>query len=412
MHPRRLARIHSIEDFRRAARRALPKMLFDFVDGGSETENTVRENRAALDRIRLMPSGPVDVSKRRQSVSLFGKPATSPIIIGPTGLAGAFWPKGDLALAAAAERFGIPFVMSTNANSSLESVAAAGNGRNWFQLYARPDRAQTASLLDRVAASGFEAVEITVDTAVASRRLRDLHNGFGPTIDWTPSQVAGVLARPGWLLRSVRYGTPRPAVLDDEAEKRGETLAEKVSRILNASTTWDDIAWMRDHWKGILVIKGLSDPRQAERAVAVGLDGIVVSNHGGRQLDGAVGSIDALPEIVAAAGKKLAILVDGGFRTGTDIVKALALGAAAVQIGRPPIYALATAGEAGVSRALDILHSEIDVAQALLGVADLSNISTDALFPASRPRATFPSGAEEGRVVRIGDRQAISNNKI
>jgi len=386
-YERQLSSIHSVADFRTAARRALPRMVFDFADGGSESETTMRENRAAIDRLWLLPSAPVDVGQRKQSIELFGQKISMPIIIGPTGLASAFWPHGDEALAAAAGKARIPYVMSTNATSSLEAVQRSGDGRKWFQLYVCPTRPETATLMDRVRNAGFEALEVTVDTAVPSRRLRDLANGFSASIRWTPSKVIGVMSRPAWLMRTLRHGAPRPAVVDAHAQvdRTPGSEPQTVAPILNPATDWEDIAWIRDQWRGPLIIKGISDPRQAERAVSIGLDGIVVSNHGGRQLDGAVASIDVLPSIVAIASGRMTVLVDGGFRSGSDVLKALALGASAVQLGRASLYALATAGEAGVSHMLNILKMEIDVAQALLGLPDLAVIDRSILWnpPAS-----------------------------
>lgn len=383
-----LSRIHSIADFRAAARRALPRMVFDFVDGGAGTESTLEENRAALERVRLVPSAPVDVAVRTQAVPLFGAPSAMPVIIGPTGLAGALWPEGDLALARAAARHCIPFVMSSNGGVTVERLGAATTGRRWFQIYLYRERERTARLLGRVRDAGFEVLQVTVDTAVLGRRLRDARNGFSPDLVWTPARVADVLRRPAWLYRILRHGKPRMILIEEDraGTPAGETLAQVGARHLNPSLTWDEIAWVRDTWRGPLVVKGLSDPRQAERAAAVGCDGVVVSNHGGRQLDGAVASLDALPDVVAASGGRLTVLVDGGFRTGSDIVKALALGAAAVQVGRATLYALATAGEAGVDHALALLRDEIDTAQALCGLPDINAIGREAVRAAgARP---------------------------
>lgn len=378
---RRLAAIHSIDDFRNAAQAALPKMVFDFVDGGSESESTVRANRAALERLRLLPRGLIDVAERNQAVTLFGKSVASPIIIGPTGLASAFWPKADAALARAAGRAGIPFVMSTYGTSSMEDVIKAGDGRKWFQLYVRPTREENRALLERVAAAGFEALQVTIDAAVPSRRLRDLRNGFSASIKWTPGKVANVLAHPGWLWRTLRHGPPKAAAVGQHAPVGQRTVGQTTpsGTVLNAKLGWDDIAWMRDFWKGPLMIKGVCDPRQVAQAASLGLNGVVVSNHGGRQLDGAVGAVDMLPEAMAAAGK-MTVLVDGGFRTGGDILKALALGASAVQIGRPAIYAVSCGGEDAVFHALSLLKAEIDTAQALLGLRSLSEIGPSNLW--------------------------------
>lgn len=396
----------SIADFRIAAQRALPKMVFDFFDGGAGMESTLRENRTALDRIRLIGSAPVDVGNRSRAITLFGKPMAMPVIIGPTGLASAAWPKGDIALAGAAGRAGIPFVMSSAATTTMEAVAAVAEGRRWFQLYLFRDRQVSLRLLDRAQALGFEAIEITVDNAVPGRRLRDARNGFSLPFRWTPRKLLSLAAHPGWALRMARTGAPRLEVMAAEFDLRSAgTIAEVMEQQLDPTVSWDDIAFIRDRWKGPLILKGLLDPAQGTRAAELGLDGIVVSNHGGRQLDGAIASIDILPEFVSAVAGRLAILVDSGFRSGTDIAKALALGATAVQIGRATLYALASGGEEAVLRALGIIAAELDVAQAMMGAPTIADIAPSKLRlppafvrperteirepPSSHPKASF-----------------------
>jgi len=392
----------SIADFRIAAQRALPKMVFDFFDGGAGSELTLRENRAALDRIRLVGSAPVDVGHRSAAISLFGKPLSMPIIIGPTGLAGAAWPAGDQALARAAAQAGIPFVMSSAASASMEAVAATGEGRKWFQLYLFRDREVSLRLLQHAQALGFEAIEITVDNAIPGRRLRDARNGFSLPFRWTPKKLLSLATHPGWALRMARAGTPRLEVMAAEFDLRSAaTIAEVMEQQLDPTVSWDDIAFIRDRWKGPLILKGLLDPAQGARAAELGLDGIVVSNHGGRQLDGAVASIDILPEFAAVVAGRLAILVDSGFRSGTDIIKALALGATAVQLGRATLYALASGGEEAVSRALSILAAELDVAQAMTGSPTIADIGPAKLRlppPLIRAeRVATPSGPTSSR---------------
>ncbi|MFK0166883.1 alpha-hydroxy acid oxidase [Rhizobium sp. NPDC090279] len=373
----------SIADFRTAAQRALPKMVFDFFDGGAGSELTLLENRAALDRIRLVGSAPVDVGHRSAAITLFGKPLAMPVIIGPTGLAGAAWPAGDHALARAAGRAGVPFVMSSAASATMEAVAAATEGRKWFQLYLFRDREVSLRLLKHAEALGFEAIEITVDNAVPGRRLRDARNGFSLPFRWTPGKLLSLLAHPAWALRMARAGAPRLEVMAAEFDlKSAGTIAEVMEQQLDPTVSWDDIAFIRDRWKGPLILKGLLNPRQGIRSAELGLDGIVVSNHGGRQLDGAVASIDILPEFVSAVGGKLAILVDSGFRSGTDVAKALALGATAVQVGRATLYALASGGEEAVFRALGIIAAELDVAQAMMGAPTIADLRPSKLrFP-------------------------------
>lgn len=372
----------SIADYREAARRRLPRMIFDFYDGGADSENTLAYNRAALDARRLLGSAPVDVGQRSQQTSLFGKPYEMPLIIGPTGLAGAAWPKGDVALARAAGRMGIPFVMSTAGTCTQAEVAAAGDGAKWMQLYLFKDRAFSARIVDQAEALGFAALEVTVDNAVAGKRLRDVRNGFSLPFRWTPAKIANLMMRPGWSLRMARAGAPRFEVMAAGLGlERGDTIAELMQSQLDASVSWDDIARLRDRWKSTLIVKGVLDPSHVERALAVGVDGLVISNHGGRQLDGAVAPIDALPEFVGRARGRLTLLIDSGFRTGSDIARALALGADAVQVGRATLYALAAGGEAAVFHALSLLKTELDVVQALMGAARIADFHPGMIRP-------------------------------
>lgn len=366
---------HCIDDFRTLARRALPRMVFDFIDGGAGAESSLRENRLAFERIRLVGSAPVDIAERSTAMELFGRRWTMPLIIGPTGLAGAAWPGADVCLARAARRFGIPFVMSTAATATMEAVAEAAGDHAWFQLYVFRDRSTSARLIDRARDLGFGAIEVTVDNAVGGRRLRDERNGFSLPLRWTPRKLAGVLARPGWAWRAARHGAPR---LELMAEALGlvatHTIAETMQAQLDPSVTWEDIRWVRERWPGKLIIKGLLDPAQGRQAQAMGADAVVISNHGGRQLDGAIAPIDILAEFADATSGRLPLLIDSGFRTGSDIAKALALGATAVQVGRPTLFAVATGGEAAVARALGLLQQEFAVCQALMGARSVNAI--------------------------------------
>lgn len=364
----------SIADYREAARRRLPRMIFDFYDGGADSENTLAYNRAALDARRLLGSAPVDVGRRSQKTTLFGRTFEMPLIIGPTGLAAAAWPKGDAALARAAGRAGIPFVMSTAGTCTQEEVAAAGDGAKWMQLYLFKNREFSARIVDKADELGFEAIEVTVDNAVAGKRLRDARNGFTLPFRWTPANLASLALHPGWSLQMARAGAPRLEVMAAGLGlERTDTIAELMQSQLDPSVCWDDIARLRDRWKKPLIVKGVLDPAHVVRALAIGVDGLVISNHGGRQLDGAVAPIDTLPDFVAEARGRLTLLIDSGFRSGCDIARALALGADAVQIGRATLYALAAGGEAAVFHALGLLKAELDVAQALTGAAGIAD---------------------------------------
>lgn len=367
---------HSIEDFRAAARRRLPRFVFEYIDGGSGSETTSAENRIALDRLRLLASAPVDVSGASQATTLFGQNLSMPVVIGPTGLAGAAWPHGDVDLARAASTHGIPFVMSTAATATMEQVADAAEGSAWFQLYLFKDRDVSLRMIDRAQALGFRALEITVDNAIPGRRLRDSRNGFSLPFRWTPAKLLACARRPGWSLRMARAGAPRLELMAAELGLEAtETIAELMHQQLDPSVGWDDIARIRDRWTGPLIVKGVLDPSHVARALAVGVDGLVISNHGGRQLDGSVASIDMLPEFRTEARRNLTLLIDSGFRTGSDVARAIALGADTVQLGRATLYALATGGEPAVTAALDVLHREFEIAQMLMGVTRVEQMS-------------------------------------
>lgn len=377
---RRLARCHTISDLRDMAERVLPRMVFDTLEGGAGAEETVAENRAAIARVKLVPAAPFDVSRRSLAVDLFGKAAAMPLVIGPTGLASGFWPKGEACLARAAARAGIPFVMSNGSALSPEEVAEAGDGRKWFQLYMPPDREVTKAWLARIGAAGFELVQLTVDGAVPGSRPRDSRHRFSMPLKWSAGKAMQVASKPGWALRMARAGVPVPALKYPPAGSptvRFNTRGESLRNRFDAALDWDGVRWLRDQWQGPLVVKGLTDPAQVGAAIAAGIDGIVVSNHGGRQLDGSVGTMDVLPDFVSEAGGKLAILIDSGFRSGTDVLKALALGAQAVQLGRATLYGLAIGGEAGVDRALHLLKSELDDALALMGASNPSLLTPE-----------------------------------
>jgi len=371
----RLARAQSIEDLRSMARGALPRMLFDYIDGAALTESTARANRQDLDAVALVPSPLSDVSQRDCSVTLFGRKSSMPLIIGPTGFNSMVWPRGDIALARAASASGIPFVMSNGANASMAELRADADAdaRHWFQIYLPMDRDRWTPLIESARSAGFEALEVTVDTAVPGRRLRDLHNGYGLPMQWTLGKVGQMVARPRWLLGMVRQGMPKPVIMEDafDGGARNATMSELMAKQINPSVTWEDLKRLRDLWRGPLIVKGLIDPTQIETAVSAGYDGVLLSNHGGRQLDGSVSTIAMLPECAQAANGRITLLIDSGFRTGTDILRALALGASAVQVGRATLFGLAAGGEGGVARALEILRLELDVGMALAGTARL-----------------------------------------
>ncbi len=374
----------NIADLREVARRKLPRSVFGFIDGGAHDERTLRDNEGDFAAIRFAPRMLVDVSTRNQQVELLGQTLSSPMVFGPTGIAGILWPEGDLCLARATAAKGIGFCQSTTSNASIEQVAERGRKGHWFHLYVQKDRGLTQSLVDRAWDAGCPALVLTVDLPVAGPRERDIRNGFTlpPRIDL--SNAFDYARKIGWLMRMASAPRFTFGNLDNHnGPSQGlVTLAEKIGQNFDASVSWKDFEQLRSTWKGKLVIKGLLRADDARRAVALGADAVVVSNHGGRQLDSAPSAIAALPPIVQAVEGRIPVLMDGGIRRGSDVVKAVALGASACIIGRAGLYGLASAGQPGVERAIDMLQREIDITLALLGVPDIRQLDRSALFDA------------------------------
>lgn len=382
----RSAGAYNIEDLREIARRRVPKGMFEFVDRGAEDEVALRNNRTAFERIRLKPRALIDVSKRSQEITLFGKPQKMPIAIAPTGSAGLMWHDGEIALARAAAAAGIPFTLATGSMTAMEKIAAQAGGRLWFQLYMWPDRSLSHKLVERASTAGFEALVVTVDGAVSGNREYNLRNGFTIPFTFTRRNVSDVLMHPEWLLGVLaRYvfttGMPRYENYPSEFKHRITTQPMGKGMLLNDSLTWDDLRVLRRMWPRTLIVKGILHPQDARLAADCGADGIVVSNHGGRNLDSSMAPIEVLPEIVDAVGKRITVIVDSGFRRGSDVVKALALGARAVLIGRPTLYGTAAGGEAGAARAIAIFREEIDRMLALLGCPGIAALNREYLVP-------------------------------
>ena len=365
---------HSVAALRLAARGQLPRMVFDMVDGAAGDEVTMRRNEAALAALEFMPKMLNGAPVRDQSVELFGKRLPSPVIIGPTGLAGLLWPRGELAAARAAAKAGAIYTTSHASTCSIEEIAAASPGRKWMQVFLYKDRAITEEFAQRAQAAGYEALVLTVDNQVVAGRDRDAANGMSFPLRVSLHSALQCLARPGWMARMAR--APNPTFVN---YMRGKPRASLFTRgglgafgtlmvsQLDPSVTWRDVDWLRARWSGPLLIKGLLHPDEAREAARRGADAVIVSNHGGRQLDGALASISALAPIVEAVAGAVPVLIDGGFRRGADVLKALALGARAVLIGRPHLWGLAVAGEAGVAAVLELYKREIDRAMALGG---------------------------------------------
>jgi (S)-mandelate dehydrogenase len=378
-----LAQVVSIEDLRQIARRRLPRAIFDFFDGGAEDEVTLRENRAAFERVRLLPRVLVNVAKIDTKVNIFGKETSLPLAIAPTGGISAGRAGAELALARAAKAFGVPFTLATPAAFTIERVAEEVGGRLWFQLYAVREHEFREKLIARAAAAGYEAMLVTVDLPVSGKRERDPRNGFRTPYNPNWRNSRDVIFKPGWLLEIIVHGLPGMANFDGYkfSTPAGTDIATAVGREMDAALDWEAIERIRGLWPRKLLLKGVERPEDAERAATIGCDGIVVSNHGGRQLDGAAPTLDALPNVARAVGSKITVLLDGGVRRGVDILKARALGAHGVLTGRATLFGAMAGGEPGARRALEILASELERSMQLCGVRSVAEIGPELLAP-------------------------------
>ena len=371
----------TVADLRGLAKRNLPKSVFEFIDGGANDERTLTANMRDLERIGFAPRVLKDVSNRRQSVQILGQEYSSPLIFGPTGLAGLLWPEGDTATARATATAGIGYCLSTNSNGSIEQVASHGRPDFWFQLYIQRDRAMVRTLVERAASAGCPVLCVTVDLPIQGPRERDERNGFTVPPRLHLGDVFDYATRMGWLWRMatgprITFANLEPAGGDESNLK---TLVEHISAQFDQTVTWKEIDWLKSIWPGRMAIKGILHPRDAKLAVEHGVDAVIVSNHGGRQLDGAPSAISALPGIVEAVDGRAEVLMDGGIRRGSDVVKAMALGARGCLIGRAGLYGLAANGEGGVTRAIEILKKEIDMTLALLGQPDITKLDKSAI---------------------------------
>lgn len=375
----------NIWELRELAERRLPKLFFEFVDRGTEDEVGLRNNRSALERIKLKPRVLRNVENRVLAVEVLGQRQKLPIVVSPTGIAGLLWHNGEIALAKAAHEAGIPFTLATTSVTAMEEVAECAGGNLWYQLYMWPDQAMSYSLIDRARAAGFQALVVTVDTVVAPNREYNVRNGYSTSFHFRSRNVLDVLRHPRWLFATLgKYflagGMPRfenyPPALRHRITGRGFDQRSLMSQ----SVTWEDIKSIRKRWPNALVLKGILHPDDAKLAADSGADAIVVSNHGARNLDGSVAPIDMLEQIADAVAARITVLVDSGFRRGSDVVKALALGAKAVLVGRGPLYGVAAGGQEGAARALQIYKDEIDRTLAYLGCATTQKLSKDYLF--------------------------------
>ncbi|MEK6208965.1 MAG: alpha-hydroxy acid oxidase [Pseudomonadota bacterium] len=371
----------NIDDLRSRARRRLPKVIFEFIDGGAQDETTLRANREDFQKWRFRTRVLTDVSRRDQSITLFGQRCASPLILAPTGLAGLLSRRGELAAARAAEKYGVPYCLSTMATCSIEEITTETTQPKWFQLYVLRDRGLTKEFIERARASRCTALVLTVDTKVQGPRERDMRNGFTVPPRFTLATILDFARHFSWLF-DVGLG-PRIAFRNFEGTKATATDAVTISEFIadqyDLTVNWRDVEWFKSAWGGPVLLKGILSAEDAKLAAAHGADGVIVSNHGGRQLEGAVSAVHALPAIADAVGDRLEVVLDGGIRRGADVVRARALGARACMIGRAWLYGLASAGQAGVERALEILRDEIDITLTLLGRPTLAEVDREAL---------------------------------
>ena len=374
--------ITCVEDLRQLAQKRVPKAFYDYADSGSYTESTYRANSADLGAITIRQRVAINVDKRNTASTMIGQPVSMPVAIAPTGLTGMQWADGEMLGARAAERFGIPFTLSTMSICSIEDVAGFVSKPFWFQLYVMRDRGFVADLIARAKAAKCSALVVTLDLQILGQRHKDLHNGMSVPPRITLANILDIGSKPGWTLRMLSAKRKTFGNLAGYTKNSGSgviTLSKWVASQFDPTLSWQDIEWIKSQWGGKLVLKGIQDPEDAKIAAKVGADALIVSNHGGRQLDGASSSIRALPYVCDAVGDSIEVWMDGGIRTGQDILKALAMGAKGTMVGRAFLYSLGAMGEAGVTRMLEILRSELDVSMALAGIDDVRKLNRSVL---------------------------------
>ena len=381
--------ITTIEDLRVLAKKRVPRMFYDYADSGSWTEGTYRANEADFQKIKLRQRVAVNMENRSTATTMVGVPAKMPVAIAPVGLTGMQSADGEIKAARAAEKFGIPFILSTMSICSIEDIAAHTRAPFMFQLYMMRDRQAMVNMIERVRKAGCNALVLTLDLQVIGQRHKDLKNGLTAPPKPTLSTILNLLTKPRWCLgmAGTRRHTFGNLVGHVQAVSDMNSLAAWTNEQFDPRLSWADIAWVKEQWGGKLILKGIQDVEDARLAVASGADAIVVSNHGGRQLDGAQSSIEALPAIVAAVGSDIEVWMDGGIRSGQDVLKAWALGARGTLIGRAMVYGLGAMGEAGVTKALEVIHKELDITMAFCGHTSIQNVDRSILLPGTFPTA-------------------------
>ncbi len=374
--------ITCIEDLRRLAQRRVPRMFYDYADSGSWAEVTYRANEADFPGIQLRQRVAIDVQTRNLRTQMIGQDVAMPVALAPTGFTGMQHADGEILAARAAERFGIPFTLSTMSICSIEDVASHTKAPFWFQLYVMRDRGFIERLIERARAARCSALMLTLDLQILAQRHKDLKNGLSAPPKPTLANLIDLATKPRWCLAMLR--TRRRQFGNIVGHVTGvddlSSLSAWTAQQFDPRLSWDDVAWIRNRWGGKLILKGIMDPEDAARAVASGADALIVSNHGGRQLDGAPSAIRALPPIVEAVGSRIEVWMDGGIRSGQDVLKAIALGARGTLIGRAFLYGLGALGEAGVSRCLEIIRNELDLTMALCGRTDIRDVNRSILW--------------------------------
>ena len=380
--------ITHIEDLRVLAQKRVPRMFYDYADSGSWTESTYRANEADFQKIKLRQRVAVNMENRSTATQMVGQACKMPVAIAPTGLTGMQHADGEILAAKAAEKFGVPFTLSTMSICSIEDIAAHTQAPFWFQLYVMKDRDFIERLIDRAKAANCSALMLTLDLQILGQRHKDLKNGLSAPPKPTLANILNLMTKPRWCLGML--GTSRRSFGNIVGHAKGvgdlSSLSSWTAEQFDPGLSWADVEWIKKRWGGKLILKGIMDVEDARLAAQSGADALIVSNHGGRQLDGAQSSIEALPAIAQAVGDQIEVWMDGGVRSGQDVLKAWALGARGTLIGRAFLYGLGAMGEAGVSKALEIIHKELDLTMAFCGHTRLSTVGTDILLPGTFPR--------------------------
>ena len=381
--------ITNIEDLRRLAEKRVPRMFYDYADSGSWTEGTYRANENDFHKIKFRQRVAVNMENRSTATTMIGQQVAMPVAIAPTGLTGMQHADGEILAARAAKKFGIPFTLSTMSICSIEDVAKHAGEGFWFQLYVMKDRGFIERLIDRAKAANCSALVLTLDLQILGQRHKDLKNGLSAPPKLTVKNMINIATKPRWALGML--GTPRRQFGNIVGHVTGvadmSSLSSWTAQQFDPALNWGDVEWIKKRWGGKLILKGIQDVEDAKLAVQSGADALIVSNHGGRQLDGAQSSIEALPSIVQAVGSQIEVHMDGGVRSGQDVLRARALGARGVYIGRPFLYGLGAMGEAGVTKCLEIIHKELDISMAFCGHTQIDTVDKSILLPGTFPTA-------------------------